>query len=111
MTRGRVLILGPIENEVGSGMTGGELFVWDPDNDLPGKLHSRSVAVVDCTYVDYEWIHPLIVHYHSRTGSRQAEWILKNWTEVRRSRKLRKVLPLSVARKMEDYAATGTNAG
>jgi glutamate synthase domain-containing protein 3 len=111
MTRGRVVILGPIENEVGSGMTGGELFVWDPDNDLPGKLHSRSVAVIDCTYVDYEWIHPLIVHYHARTGSRQAEWILTNWTEVRRSRKLRKVLPLSVARKMEDYAATGTNAG
>jgi len=111
MTRGRVLILGPIENEVGSGMTGGELFVWDPDSDLPSKLHSRSVAVIDCTYVDYEWIHPLIIHYHARTGSRQAEAILKNWTEVRRSRKLRKVLPLAVARKMEDYAATGTNAG
>jgi glutamate synthase (ferredoxin) len=111
MTRGRVLILGPIENEVGSGMTGGELFVWDPDNELPTKLHSRSVAVIDCTYVDYEWIHPLIVHFHARTGSRQAEWILKNWTEVRRSRRLRKVLPLAVARKMEDYAATGTNAG
>jgi glutamate synthase domain-containing protein 2/glutamate synthase domain-containing protein 3 len=111
MTRGRTLILGPIENEVGSGMTGGELFVWDPDNDLPGKLHSRSVAVIDCTYVDYEWLHPLIIHYHARTGSRQAEAILKNWTEVRRGRKLRKVLPLAVARKMEDYAATGTNAG
>ena len=111
MTRGRVLILGPIENEVGSGMTGGELFVWDPDNQLSGKLHSRSVAVVDCTYVDYEWIHPLIIHYHARTVSRQSEAILKNWTEVRRSRKLKKVLPLAVARKMEDYAATGTNAG
>lgn len=111
MTRGRVLILGPIENEVGSGMTGGELFIWDPESEVPGKLHSRSVAVIDCTYVDYEWIHPLIIHYHSRTGSRQAEWILKNWTEVRRSRKLRKALPLAVARKMEDYAATGTNAG
>jgi glutamate synthase (ferredoxin) len=111
MTRGRVLILGPIENEVGSGMTGGELYVWGPDNDLPGKLHSRSVAVVDCTYIDYEWIHPLIIHYHARTGSRQAEAILKNWTEVRRGRRLRKVVSLAVARKMEDYAATGTNAG
>src|SRR5262245_49321023 len=29
MTRGRVVILGPIENEVGSGMTGGELIVYD----------------------------------------------------------------------------------
>jgi hypothetical protein len=37
--------------------------------------------------------------------------VLKNWTEVRRGRKLRKVLPLAVARKMEDFAAVGTNAG
>src|SRR5262249_5964600 len=44
MTRGRVLILGPIENEVGSGMTGGELIVYDPDGDLPLKLHSKRVA-------------------------------------------------------------------
>jgi hypothetical protein len=50
--------------------------------------------------------HPL-----SRPHSRQAEIILKNWTEVRRGRKLRKVLPLAAGRKMEDYAATGTNAG
>jgi glutamate synthase domain-containing protein 3 len=111
MTRGRVVILGPIENEVGSGMTGGELIVHDPDGDLPLKLHSKSVAVIDCGYVDYEWIHPLIINYHARTGSRQAEWLLKNWTEVRRGRKLRKVLPLAVARKMEDFAAVGTNAG
>ncbi|HJZ92761.1 MAG TPA: glutamate synthase-related protein [Gemmataceae bacterium] len=111
MTRGRVLILGPIENEVGSGMTGGELIVYDPDGDLPLKLHSKSVAVIDCGYVDYEWIHPLIINYHARTGSRQAEWLLKNWTEVRRGRKLRKVLSLAVARKMEDFAAVGTNAG
>ncbi|HVK08071.1 MAG TPA: glutamate synthase-related protein [Gemmataceae bacterium] len=111
MTKGRVVILGPIENEVGSGMTGGELVVYDPDGDVALKLHAKSVAVIDCGYVDYEWIHPLIINYHARTGSRQAEWILKNWTEVRRGRKLRKILPLAVARKMEDFAAVGTNAG
>ncbi len=111
MTRGRVLILGPVENEVGSGMTGGELFVWDPKQELPRKIHSKSVAVIDCNYTDYEWIHPLITNFHQRTNSRPAEWILKNWTEVRRSRRLRKVLPLTVARKMEDFAPSGTNAG
>jgi len=111
MTRGRVLVLGPVENEIGSGMTGGELFVFDPDGEVPSKLHSRSVAVIDCTYVDYEWMHPLIIAYHARTGSRQAERILKNWAEVRRGRRLRKVVPLAVARKAEDFIAAGTNAG
>ncbi len=111
MTRGRVVILGPIENEIGSGMTGGELFVLDPKNEVPAKLHSRSVAVIDTTYVDYEWMHPLIIQYHARTGSRQAEYVLKSWAEIRRGRRLRKVVPLAVARKAEDFAASGTNAG
>jgi glutamate synthase domain-containing protein 3 len=92
-------------------MTGGELFVFDPRNEVPSKLHTRSVAVVECTYVDYEWMHPLIISYHARTGSRQAEWLLKNWGEVRRSRRFRKVVPLAVARKAEDFIAAGTNAG
>jgi glutamate synthase domain-containing protein 3 len=111
MTRGRVLILGPVENEVGSGMTGGELYIYDPYNEAPRKLHTRSVAIIDCHYVDYEWIHPLINDYYARTGSRQAEYLLKNWAEVRRSRRLRKIVPLAVARKAEDYVASGTAAG
>ena len=111
MTRGRVLILGPIENEIGSGMTGGELFVYDPKGEVPAKLHTTSVAVVDTQHVDYEWIHPLINEYHRRTGSRQAEQILRNWPDVRRGRRLRKILPLAVARAMEDYKTVGTNAG
>ncbi len=111
LTRGRVVILGPIENEIGSGMTGGELFVYDPKNEVPSKIHSRSVAVIECTYVDYEWMHPLVIQFHSRTGSRQAEMILKNWGEIRRSKKLKKIVPLAVARKAEEFITAGTNAG
>jgi glutamate synthase (ferredoxin) len=111
MTRGRVLILGPVENEIGSGMTGGELFIFDPKNEVPAKLHGKSVTVIECSHVDYEWMHPLLHQYFARTGSRQAEHILKNWAEIRRGRRLRKILPLAVARAMEDLKTAGTNAG
>jgi glutamate synthase domain-containing protein 2/glutamate synthase domain-containing protein 1/glutamate synthase domain-containing protein 3 len=111
MTRGRVVILGPVENEIGSGMTGGELVIFDPHTEVPAKLHGKSVTVIDCSHVDYEWLHPLLYQYHARTGSRQAEYLLKNWGEIRRGRRLRKVLPLSVARAMEDLKTAGTNAG
>jgi glutamate synthase domain-containing protein 3 len=111
MTRGRVLILGPVENEIGSGMTGGELIIFDPGTEVPAKLHGKSVTVIDCSHVDYEWMHPLLHQYFARTGSRQAEHILKNWADVRRHRRLRKVLPLAVARAMEDLKTAGTNAG
>ena len=36
---------------------------------------------------------PAAHQYYARTGSRQAEHILKNWAEIRRGRRLRKVLP------------------
>ncbi|HEV3436226.1 MAG TPA: glutamate synthase-related protein, partial [Gemmata sp.] len=111
MTRGRVLILGPVENEIGSGMTGGELVIFDPHTEVPAKLHGKSVTVIDCSHVDYEWLHPLLHQYHARTGSRQGEYILKNWGDIRRGRRLRKVLPLAVARAMEDLKTAGTNAG
>jgi glutamate synthase domain-containing protein 2/glutamate synthase domain-containing protein 3 len=111
MTRGRVVILGPVENEIGSGMTGGELVIFDPQTQVPAKLHGKSVTVIECSHVDYEWLHPLLHQYHARTGSRQAEHILKNWGEIRRGRRLRKILPLAVARAMEDLKTAGTNAG
>jgi len=111
MTRGRVIILGPVENEIGSGMTGGELFIFDPHTEVPAKLHAKSVTVIDCHHVDYEWMHPLLHQYFARTRSRQAEYILTNWAEIRRGRRLRKVLPLAVARAMEDLKTPGTNAG
>lgn len=111
MTRGRVLVLGPVENEIGSGMTGGELVIYDPHREVPAKLHSTSVAWVECTHVDYEWVHPLAIEYHKRTGSRQAQKILANWADIRRGRKLIKVLPFAVARARGDYKTVGTNAG
>jgi glutamate synthase domain-containing protein 2/glutamate synthase domain-containing protein 3 len=110
-TRGRVLILGPVENEIGSGMTGGELLIYDPRNEVPSKLHTRSVAVIECSYVDFEWIHPLIIGYEARTRSRLAEVILRDWAEVRRGRKFKKIVPLAIARRAEDFINAGSNAG
>jgi glutamate synthase domain-containing protein 3 len=100
-----------MENEIGSGMTGGELVIFDPHRDVPAQLHSTSVAWVECNHVDYEWVHPLAIEFQKRTGSRQAQKILANWASVRRGRKLIKVLPLAVARSREDYKTVGTNAG
>ena len=84
---------GPVENEIGSGMTGGELVVYDPRNEVPAKTHSRSVTAVDCTYVDYEWIHPLIIGYppgRKPAGGDDPEELGRG---AARGWKLRKVVP------------------
>jgi glutamate synthase domain-containing protein 3 len=111
MTRGRIVILGSVENEIGAGMTGGELFVLDPANSIPAKLHSRSVAVVNPEYADYQWLHPLVIEHHARSGSRRAADVVRKWAEIRRRRWLRKIVPLTVAHKAEDFITVGTNAG
>jgi glutamate synthase (ferredoxin) len=87
------------------------LFVFDPKNEVYAKLHSKSVAAIETTYPDYEWIHPLIERYYQRTKSRQAGHILKNWSDIRRERRLKKILPLAVARALQDFKTVGTNAG
>jgi glutamate synthase domain-containing protein 3 len=111
MTAGRAVVLGPIENEIGSGMTSGELIVLDVAGRLPCQLHARSVTAVDCKYVDFVWLHPLIEEFHRRTGSRMARWTLEHWAELRRSRRWKKVAPLAVARKAEDFTPAGSHAG
>ena len=42
MTRGRVLVLGPVENEIGSGMTGGELVIYDHASFTGRSFSARS---------------------------------------------------------------------
>jgi glutamate synthase (ferredoxin) len=86
-------------------------LIFDPKNEVPAKLHGKSVTSIECSHVDYEWMHPLIHQYFARTRSRQAEHVLKNWAEIRRGRRLRKILPLAVARAIEDLKTAGTIAG
>ena len=54
----------------GTGRPGGELFIFDPKTEVPAKLHGKSVTVIECSHVDYEWMHPLLHQYFARTGSR-----------------------------------------
>ena len=109
MTRGRVVILGPTENEIGSGMTGGELFVFDPGFGVMRDIHSRSVAVVQCANTDYVNLRPLLAQYYHHANSPLAKAILDDWAEMRRC--FRKVLPVAIAHKPEDYITAGANAG
>ena len=80
-----------------------DCFPWRCSQYLERVVHPMS----RCTLLHCVFHH----QYHARTGSRQAEHILKNWGEIRRGRRLRKVLPLAVARAMEDLKTAGTNAG
>src|SRR5947207_10502116 len=44
MTGGTVVVLGPVGLNLGAGMTGGEVFVYDPEAALPARVNSELVA-------------------------------------------------------------------
>lgn len=90
MTRGRVVLLGPVGSEIGAGMTGGELVVYAPDQIL--KIHTGSVFIRDCD-AEYDWIKPLLEDFAYRTRSDVAYSILNNWKFVIRNRWLRLITP------------------
>jgi glutamate synthase (ferredoxin) len=109
MTQGRVVILGRTDNEIGSGMTGGEAILYDPDDNAPRRVHSKSVAFTGMTYQDFQWLRPLLGEYATMTESEKARQILANWSECRRH--FKKLIPVAEARKLESFVTTGANAG
>jgi glutamate synthase domain-containing protein 3 len=109
MTQGRVVILGPTDNEIGSGMTGGEAILYDPNDAAPRRVHSKSVAFTAMTYQDFQWLRPLLGEYATMTESEKARQILSTWSDCRRH--FKKLIPVSEARKAESFVTTGANAG
>jgi glutamate synthase domain-containing protein 2/glutamate synthase domain-containing protein 1/glutamate synthase domain-containing protein 3 len=109
MTQGRVVILGRTDNEIGSGMTGGEAILYDPDDAAPRRVHSKSVSFTEMTYQDYQWLRPLLGEYATMTESEKAKKILSKWSENRRH--FRKLIPVAEARKLESFVTSGANAG
>ena len=79
MTGGTVVILGPIGYNLGAGMTGGQVFVYDPDGQLQARLNRQLVdayAVDDRLAGDLRFLLERHVEY---TGSERAAALLGDW--------------------------------
>lgn len=90
MTAGAVVILGPAGRNTGAGMSGGSLFVFDPEEQLAGRINTESVRI-DAALTDEAWLYDAIAMHAEATGSAHAEAILANWASTRRS--FRRVSP------------------
>jgi len=80
MTGGLGLVLGPFGSCVGSGLTGGEVVVYDPDDRLAGRLHPDAVlegAVGDPAR--QRGLRGLVEAFAAATGSPRARALLDDW--------------------------------
>jgi glutamate synthase (NADPH/NADH) large chain len=82
MTNGRAVILGPVGDNFGAGMTGGAAFIWDPTNRFERVANPDSIDWYPLPEVPTEHIgeaKALIEEHVRRTGSVRGKEILDDW--------------------------------
>ena len=72
MTGGTVVVLGPVGMNLAAGMTGGELFVHDPDGDVPIRLNPELVEARMASPEALERLRRLVERHHELSGSARA---------------------------------------
>jgi glutamate synthase (NADPH/NADH) large chain len=83
MTGGNVVVLGPVGENFGAGMTGGQAFIFDDFDILGSKINPDSVAIIRLVDADNDVLEnqlkDLIYEHIQNTGSRWAQKIYNNF--------------------------------
>ncbi len=79
MTDGTVAVLGDVGRNFGAGMTGGEVFVYDPHARLALRLNTQLVNAERLDGDGSERLRSLLLRHHAYTGSTRAAALLASW--------------------------------
>jgi glutamate synthase domain-containing protein 2/glutamate synthase domain-containing protein 1/glutamate synthase domain-containing protein 3 len=106
MTRGKVVILGDFDENLGSGMTGGEIYLYKPRRKdfINREYLTEATPLPD----DFAELHELLQDYLINTGSRTVEKILQNWEHTKHD--FMRLVPLNTLKKKKTATATTTSA-
>ena len=100
MTGGVVVVLGQTGVNFAAGMSGGVAFVLDENQLFDTRCNLEMVDIEPVTEeADQERLFRLIQNHAEFTGSRQAERILSNWTDV--LHQFVKIIPIDYKRVLE----------
>ena len=92
MTGGRVVVIGKTGRNFAAGMSGGEAYVYNINNDFMKQVNKQLVEVTQLHQKeDVDNVKRLIIRHYHYTKSERAKYILDNW-EVER-KKFIKILP------------------
>ncbi len=91
MTNGTVVILGETSNNIGAGMTGGELFLFE---DPGTKVNKDYISKVAMTEHDFAKLHAILEDYQQETSSTKAKYILSDWEQIKDQ--FNKYMPISM---------------
>ena len=107
MTGGTVVILGDIGRNFAAGMSGGKVFVYDPDKQLKGKLNHGIVNSADIEKLidteDEAILRNLIEKHFEYTESKKSKMILDNWDKEKFN--IVRVIPKMYKKLISEYQA------
>jgi glutamate synthase (ferredoxin) len=108
MTGGTVCILGPYGLNLGAGMTGGQAFVYDPEERLERHLNGQLVSALRLSTAEAGELRGLLERHVRHTGSTRAGALLGDWDAALGG--FWRVAPKAEVARIES-AAEGTVAG
>lgn len=79
MTGGSAVILGRVGRNIGAGMSGGVLWVYDAEGTLESRLADDSVVLATADNEDYRQLRRLVRQHARHTESPWAEALLDSW--------------------------------
>jgi glutamate synthase domain-containing protein 3 len=83
MTGGTVVVLGQVGHNLGAGMTGGQVFVFDPDTErVLARVNTDLVEALRPEPDDIAEVKWLIERHLEETGSLRAAELLKVWDQA-----------------------------
>ncbi|HVL80586.1 MAG TPA: glutamate synthase large subunit [Actinomycetota bacterium] len=81
MTGGWVIILGPVGQNVGAGMTGGQAFIHDPTASIRRKINPELVFADPVNRDQMEIVREFVERHAELTGSAVARRMLGAWAD------------------------------
>jgi glutamate synthase (NADPH) large chain len=85
MTGGEVLLLGATGRNMAAGMSGGVLYLYDPDDLVWDRLAAGSFHVDVLDAVDESRVRDLLRTFGDATHSARAAWLQAHWSSARMS--------------------------
>ncbi len=101
MTGGTAIILGPVGDNFGAGMTGGMAFVYDENNDFENFANPSSI-IWQPVETDFwkNFLKESIIDFENKTYSQKAKKILDNF--VTELKKFKQVCPVEMLDKLDN---------
>ena len=94
MTRGTVVVLGEVGYNIGAGMTGGIIYIYDEHDRLNGRLNSSYVTAAGLDdKEEIETVRSLLQNHNKYTESPRAGAILENFGSL--LKRFKKITPLN----------------